>query len=580
MTGAPQRRGDRQHPHGPARPARRWARSARCPRPRRSTPSSARACASSPCAAPRSRWSSCACGSRSPTPADATDSAHAAVAEVLATTILSGTASPQPRRRSTTTSPASAARSGSRVDPERLSVSGHALADGLDTLLDVLADLVLAATHPDDELARERERLVERIELASAQPSVIARRALQERRYGDAPGHARDAAARGGHRRDRRRRARAAGLGAAARAARCSCSSATSTRPTPSRASEKALAGWSARAGRRAAGAAGADRARDLLLVDRPGAVQSQLRLSAPAVGRTDPRYPGAAAGEPGARRLLLVAPGGEPARGQGLHLPRVVEPRARSARRGAGGGDRRRVRGHRARRCSRRATSWAGSRWCRRPTTRSSRRGATSSGSLLISMTTQAGYASTVAALAAHGLSSAWVREHPARLEAVTIDEVAAAAAEFFAPTRFTGVVVADAARTRSRAARPRRSGDSVTSGTAGPDLRAAFHLDEDPSLSRSTVDRREQLRVDPDAQPRAVARRPRGARRPARPDAGRAGRGRHARRCSRRRPAPSATRRPTARCCSARRTGRRTGPSACPTRPRRTPTTRARGS
>jgi NAD+ diphosphatase len=37
------------------------------------------------------------------------------------------------------------------------------------------------------------------------------------------------------------------------------------------------------------------------------------------------------------------------------------------------------------------------------------------------------------------------------------------------------------------------------VTSGTAGPDLRAAFHLDEDPSLSRSTVDRREQLRVDP---------------------------------------------------------------------------------
>ncbi|MHC1559768.1 NAD(+) diphosphatase [Actinomycetospora sp. C-140] len=38
------------------------------------------------------------------------------------------------------------------------------------------------------------------------------------------------------------------------------------------------------------------------------------------------------------------------------------------------------------------------------------------------------------------------------------------------------------------------------MSSGTAGPDLRAAFHLDDDPSLSRSTVDRREQLRVDPD--------------------------------------------------------------------------------
>ncbi|GAA4795365.1 NAD(+) diphosphatase [Actinomycetospora chlora] len=38
------------------------------------------------------------------------------------------------------------------------------------------------------------------------------------------------------------------------------------------------------------------------------------------------------------------------------------------------------------------------------------------------------------------------------------------------------------------------------MSSSTAGPDLRAAFHLDADPSLSRSTVDRREQLRVDPD--------------------------------------------------------------------------------
>ena len=41
--------------------------------------------------------------------------------------------------------------------------------------------------------------------------------------------------------------------------------------------------------------------------------------------------------------------------------------------------------------------------------------------------------------------------------------------------------------------------STDSTTGSTAGPDLRAAFHLDDDPTLSRSTVDRREQLRTDP---------------------------------------------------------------------------------
>jgi NAD+ diphosphatase len=39
-----------------------------------------------------------------------------------------------------------------------------------------------------------------------------------------------------------------------------------------------------------------------------------------------------------------------------------------------------------------------------------------------------------------------------------------------------------------------------TTTSATSGPDLRAAFHLDSLPRLSRSTVDRREQVRGDPD--------------------------------------------------------------------------------
>lgn len=37
------------------------------------------------------------------------------------------------------------------------------------------------------------------------------------------------------------------------------------------------------------------------------------------------------------------------------------------------------------------------------------------------------------------------------------------------------------------------------TSSATSGPDLRAAFHLDSVPRLSRSTVDRREQIRGDP---------------------------------------------------------------------------------
>jgi zinc protease len=66
--------------------------------------------------------------------------------------------------------------------------------------------------------------------------------------------------------------------------------------------------------------------------------------------------------------------------------------------------------------------------------------------GSLLISLDSQGGYASTISSLAADGVPVQWLRDHPARLEAVTPDEVEAAALDFLAPSVFTGVVVGDA--------------------------------------------------------------------------------------------------------------------------------------
>ena len=73
------------------------------------------------------------------------------------------------------------------VDPERLLITGSALAAGLPAVLDVLADVLTGATHPDAEVARERDRLVERIAMARAQPRTIAREALQRNRFGDHP---------------------------------------------------------------------------------------------------------------------------------------------------------------------------------------------------------------------------------------------------------------------------------------------------------------------------------------------------------------------------------------------------------
>jgi zinc protease len=65
--------------------------------------------------------------------------------------------------------------------------------------------------------------------------------------------------------------------------------------------------------------------------------------------------------------------------------------------------------------------------------------------GSLLISLDTQGGLASTLSALAAEGLDVDWLRGSPGRLQAVTVEQVASAALQFFAASAITGVVIGD---------------------------------------------------------------------------------------------------------------------------------------
>lgn len=65
--------------------------------------------------------------------------------------------------------------------------------------------------------------------------------------------------------------------------------------------------------------------------------------------------------------------------------------------------------------------------------------------GSLALSISTQAGLASTISALTASGLGVDWLISHPTRLLQVTAEEVAAAAAEFLAPRKLVGVAVGD---------------------------------------------------------------------------------------------------------------------------------------
>ncbi len=330
------------------------------------------------------------------------------------------------------------------VDPERLQISGSGLSAGLPDLLSVLADVLTSATHPDGEVARERERLVERISVARAQPRTIAREALQRKRFGDHP---------------ITREMPTGEEVAAVTAEQVRALQAAALVPGGSILTlvgdidpaatlaqvEKALAGWTSDTPARELSPPPPITPADLQLVHRPGSVQSQLRLSAPALRRDDPRYAALQLTNLvfggyfssrwmenvredkgytyGAHSGVEFIPGGavlgvETDVASDVTAAALLETRYELGRLGAVPPTAAEVDAARA----------------------------YAVGSLLISLDNQGGLASTLAALAADGLGIEWLREHPARLEAVTVEQVAEAALEFFAPSAFTGVLVGDA--------------------------------------------------------------------------------------------------------------------------------------
>jgi predicted Zn-dependent peptidase len=377
-----------------------------------------------------------------------TDRRHAAIAEVLAATILTGT-----ERRDRVAMDTDIALVGGElaagVDPERLSIGGNALASGFDTLLDVLADALTGAAHRDDEVEGERARLVERIAVARSQPSVIAREALQRHRYGDHP--------------FTRETPEAADV-ATVTADEVRAMHRNSVLPRgsvlvfvgdvePGTAIAKigaALAGWSSDKSAVDLPDLPDVAGGDVLFVPRPGAVQSQLRLSAQAIQRTDPRYP--------ALQLANLVFGG-------FFSSRLVENiredkgytyHARSSLEFTVRGATLLVDADTASEVTAPALLEMryelGRLGVVPPTVdevETVRQYAI--GSLLIATASQTGLASQLAAVAPLGLGTNWLVEHPNRLKEVTREQVIEAALEFFSPTRFTGVVVGDAAQYKS---------------------------------------------------------------------------------------------------------------------------------
>jgi zinc protease len=376
------------------------------------------------------------------------DADHPARAHLLAETLLTGTAR-HDRAGLAAALQGLGADLSAGVDADRLVVSGNGLAAALPDLLGLLAEVLSGATHPDGEVALERDRAVSELAVARSQPSVVAREALLQRLHGDHPYG---------------RELPTAEEVAAVEPGAVRALHAERVRPDgalivlvadldPQAALdlvERALGPWAAEGSGSAAEAPPAPtRAGGLLLVDRPGAVQSTLRLAGPAVGRADPAYAPLVLANlvfGGYFSSRLVANIRE-RRGY-TYSPHSGIEHARAGSRLVVGADvstgvtapalleTRYELGRIATLPVEAAELAAGRRYA--------------TGILALATATAADLASTLVGLLTAGVGPEWLHDHPRALEAATEADVLAAAAAYLAPARLTTVVVGDAGLVR----------------------------------------------------------------------------------------------------------------------------------
>ena len=331
-------------------------------------------------------------------------------------------------------------------DADRLLVAGESLAAGLPDLLGLLAEVLTAAAYPRSEVTGERDRLAEQLRRALSQPGVVADEAWLRRAFGGHP-YGREhpspeevlAVSPGSLRAAHRRRLVPEG-------ALLVLVGDLSPARTLDRV-EGALAGWVAdgtpttvpRVPRIAPG--------PLVLVDRPGAVQSNLRVGGPALPRTDPSY--------AALELANALFGGyfSSRLVRNIREDKGYTYSPRSSLQHGARSSFLLLQADVATEVTAPALLEVGyelGRLAALPPTEQEVRDTAQYlvGSLALSTSTQAGLAGTLTVLLAQGLDVAWLREHPQRLLAVTPDDVHEVARRVLAPAATLTAVVGDAAR------------------------------------------------------------------------------------------------------------------------------------
>ena len=368
--------------------------------------------------------------------------AHTAQAQLLGDTLLSGTEKRDAAQLAADVQALGAQLSAS-TDADRLGMGGSVLVAGLPGLLELLGEVLTSASYPKREVIGERDRLVQELAIYRSQAAVVAREALLRRLYGDHPygrelptaeqiEDVKPSAVRSLH----AKRVAPAG----------SILTVVGDLP-PAKAIalvEQHLAGWTTSAKAASTPALPKTELRPALLVDRPGAVQTTLRMAGEAPGRTAPDYAAFALANlvfggyfssrwvaniredkgytysphaqvehpPAGSRVVVAADVATP-----VTAPAILE------------------------------TWYELGRVATLPVTQAeldqARRYAI--GVLALGTSSQAGLASTLSQLAASGLGVSWLRDYPRALATVTVDAALEAAGRYLAPSRLTTVLVGD---------------------------------------------------------------------------------------------------------------------------------------
>jgi zinc protease len=370
--------------------------------------------------------------------------AFTAQASLLGDTLLSGT-----ERRDAAQLAADLQALGAQLsastDADRLGFGGSVLVGGLPGLLELLGEVLTSASYPKREVLGERDRLVQELAIYRSQAAVVAREALLRRLYDEHP-YGRELPSAEEVQEVKASQLRS--LHAQRVAPAGSILTIVGDLP-PAKAIgfvESALSGWSATSKAFQTPPLPADATRPALLLDRPGAVQTTLRMAASAPSRTSEDYAAFALANlvfggyfssrwvaniredkgytysphaqvehpPAGSRVSISADVSTPTTAPAL-LETVYE-------------------------LGRVATS---------PVSQAeldqARRYAV--GTLALGTSSQAGLASTLSQLAGAGLGVEYLREYPQQLAAVTVDDALAAGARYLAPHRLTTVLVGDVA-------------------------------------------------------------------------------------------------------------------------------------